>query len=184
MNWKIDEALQKQLRATLEAGVDDEAMKAVKKATDRIMDDIEGYLMYRLKDELAPNLTGWVADMAQRAIEQILEGNEDQMRRYLSCEKRGEDGKYIGWTGRHDPAPGWGNVRAVAEQHPIIHGELFEQGCIALRKKIVDAHSDLLVNERILDLEDQVKSLVEQVNKAKAEKDAMWKRLGHLETAA
>lgn len=45
-----------------------------------------------------------------------------------------------------------------------------------LRKQIVDAHRDLLVNERILDLEDQVKSLVEQVNKAKAEKEEMWQR--------
>ena len=48
---------------------------------------------------------------------------------------------------------------------------------VALRKKIVDAHRDLLVTERILDLEDQVKSLVEQVNKANAEKESLYERL-------
>lgn len=66
------------------------------------------------------------------------------------------------------------------EWHSVIHGQLFEQGAVRLRKEIVDAHRDLLVNERILDLEDQVRSLVVQVNKANAEKDAMWERVRHV----
>jgi hypothetical protein len=103
--------------------------------------------------------------MASRAVEQIMEGNEDQMRRYLSCEKRDIDGRYYVSTGRSDSAG-----------HPVIHGKLFEQGAVALRKKIVDAHRDLLVSERILDLEDQVKSLVAQVNKANAEREAIFQR--------
>ena len=39
------------------------------------------------------------------------------------------------------------------------------------------ANEVLIRNERILDLEDQVKSLVAQVNKANAEKERMWERL-------
>lgn len=165
-----------QLEKVLSEGISDDAMKAVKKATDQILYDIEGDLEYRLKDELAPMLAGWAAAMAGNAVEQILKGNEDQMRRYLSCEKRGEDGSYIGWTGRSD-ADYWGRKREAHEWHQVIHGKLFEQGAVELRKQIVEAHRDLLVNERILDLEDQVKSLVEQVNIANAEKDKMWERV-------
>lgn len=171
---KIDRSLKDKLEAVLSAGIGEDAMKAVKKQTERILDDIQGDLNYRLKDELAPLLVEWTADMASRAVEQLLSGNEDQMRRYLSCEKCAEDGSYLCYTGRSD-SPYW--TRKDYEGHPIIHRELFEQGAVMLRKKIVDAHRDLLVNERILDLEDQVKSLVAQVNRATAEKEEMWQRL-------
>lgn len=177
MTDKIDQDMQDRLAAILADGISDDSMKSINKHVERIRDDIEGDVMYRLKDELAPSLAAFAADMAQRAVEMILEGNEDQMRRYLSCEKLGEDGKYIGWTGRSDSPSGWGRPRDIEEQHPVIHGQLFEQGCVALRKKIVEAHRDLLTTERIIDLEDQVKSLVAQLNKANAEKDAMWERL-------
>ncbi len=176
MRDKIDQDMRDKLTDILSAGVSEDAMKHVKKACDSIIDDIEGDLMFRMKDDLAPNLAAWCADMAQRAVEQILEGNEDQMRRYLSCEKRRDDGQYIGWTGRSD-YEGWGRKREDHEQHPVIHGELFEQGALALRAKVVNAHRELLVNERVLDLEDQVKSLVAQVNKANREKEEMWQRV-------
>jgi hypothetical protein len=176
MSDKIDQAISDRLKDILAEGISDDAMKHVKKACEDVVSQVEDDLMWRIKDDLAPNLTAWCADMAQRAVEQMLEGNDDQMRRYLSCEKRGEDGKYIGWTGRSD-SDVWGRKREDHEQHPVIHGSLFEQGAMALRKKVVDAHREMLVSERILDLEDQVKSLVAQVNKAKAEKEAMWERV-------
>lgn len=171
---KIDQNLKDKLGAVLNAGIGDDAMKAVKKQTNHILYDIQGDLEYRLKDELAPLLVGWVADMAAQAVNALLEGNEDQMRRYLSCDKRGSDGAYICYTGRSD-SPYW--TRKDYEGHPVIHGKLFEQGGVALRKKIVDAHRELLVNERIIDLEDQVKSLVAQVNRANEEREKMWERL-------
>lgn len=174
MSEKIDRDLREKLGAVLAAGVSDEAMKSITKQVEHIRCEIEDDIMYRLKDDLAPNLAVYAAEMAQKAVEMILEGNDDQLRRYLSCEKRGDDGAYIGWTGRSDP-PGYVN-RTIADQHPVIHGKLFEQGAIALRKKIVEAHRDLLANERVLDLEDQVKSLVAQLNKAISDKDAMWER--------
>ena len=95
--------------------------------------------------------------------------SDDQMRRYLSCDKRGEDGKYIGWIGRSD---GYGNP-----SHSVIHGRLFEQGALELRKKVAQANEALLRDERIRDLEDQVKSLVEQLNKANAENERLRDRL-------
>lgn len=68
MAEKINRELQDQLKAVLAAGMSDEAMTAINKHVDRIKDDIETDVMYRLKDDLAPNLTAWVADMAQKAV--------------------------------------------------------------------------------------------------------------------
>ena len=99
---------------------------------------------------------------------------EDQMRRYLSCDKRGPDGQYIGWTGRSDD---YGFHESPDRWHPVIHGRLFDKGAIELRKSVAQANEALLRDERIRDLEDQVKSLVAQVAKAEAEKGRMWERL-------
>lgn len=165
---KIDETLREQLTAVLRVGISDDGMKPVKKAVDEILYQIESDIEYRLKDELAPNLAAWVVEMAQRAVEQLLAGNEEMMRSYLSCKENS-------WTGR-STGYSFGN-RRPEDWHSVIHGNLFEQGCVKLRKDIVDAHRELLVNERILDLEDQVKSLVAQVNKANQEREAMWERV-------
>lgn len=176
MGDKLNEEVSEALRRALAAGLSDDAVKALTKKVEDITIFIEDDIMYRLKDDMAPNLVSFVEEMAQRTVECLLEGNADQMRRYLSCEKRDSDGQYIGWTGRFNPGA-WGARQHVVDQHPIIHGKLFEQGCVRLRRDIVNAHADLLKNERILDLEDQVRSLVEQVNKANAEKESALERL-------
>lgn len=166
MSTKVTDDIAARLEAELSKGVSEDAMKAVNKAADDIRYRIEDDIMWRLKDELAPQLTAFVVEMCEKTINALLEGNESEMQRYIQCDKRR-------WTGRSDslyatPRDDW---------HPVIHGTLFEQGAVKLRRAIVDAHRDLLANERILDLEDQVKSLVAQVNKARMEKDAMWERL-------
>lgn len=166
---EINDALRDQLTATLAAGITDEAMKGLKKKVADLLYEIETDIDYRLKDELAPNLSAYVAEMARRTVDAILAGNENEMRRYLGCERGC-------WTGRSD-SPQWGHKREPHEWHSVIHGALFEQGAVKLRADIVKAHRDLIANERILDLEDQVRSLVAQVNKANAEKEAMWQRL-------
>lgn len=163
MSDKIDQEMRQQLQDVLQSEFSDDAMKRIKKSVDGIVSELEDDLMYRLQDSMAYNLACYVADMAQRAVEMLLEGNEDQMRRYLSCDKRADSGEYIGYNGRQDGFT-MGD-KNIARQHPVIHGRLFEQGCIRLRKMIVDAHRDVLVTERILDLEEQVKSLVAQNNK-------------------
>lgn len=162
------------LTASLEAGISDDVMKSIVKNVESITCGIEDDIMYRLKDDLAPNLVAFVADMAKRTVEAILEGNEDQMRRYLGCE-RGH------WSGRSTEDSGYFHKRDIAEWHQIIHWKFFEQGAMALRRDMVNAHADLIKNERILDLEDQVKSLVAQVNKAVADRNETWKRVSHLE---
>lgn len=167
--YKIDEDLRTAFEQEITKGLTEKAIEGLQKDLRKVADSFEDDFMWNLKDNLAYNLTAYVADMAERAVEQMLAGNDDQMRRYLSCDKHGEDGQYIGWTGRSD---GYGNP-----SHSIIHGRLFEQGALELRKKVAQANEALIRDERIRDLEDQVKSLVEQVNKATAEKEEMWQRL-------
>lgn len=167
--YKIDEDLRTAFEQEISKGFTEKAIEGLQKDLRKVADSFEEDFLWNLKDNLAYNLTAHVAEMAERAVEQMLAGNDDQMRRYLSCDKRGEDGQYIGWTGRSD---GYGNP-----SHSVIHGRLFEQGALELRKKVAQANEALIRDERIRDLEDQVKSLVEQVNKANAEKERMWERL-------
>lgn len=137
LRTKLEEAIDSALTEEVIAG-------AVGKVRDAAA-DLASELKYDLKENLAYNLAGWVQQMANQAVGAILAGNEDVLRKCLSCR---EDS----YTGRD-------------KNHPVIHCKLFETGALELRKRIVDAHPDLLKNERILDLEDQVGSLVEQVNR-------------------
>ena len=130
----------------------DRFTKAKANLLDEIWEDIE----YSVIGRMSESIEGFVRGMASRVVEEILEGREDQMRRYL---------KLDGYTGRHEEDPTWGRKRDVSEAHPVIHGQLFEGQCIAIRRKMAQAHADLIQNERIVDLEDQVASLVDQVSK-------------------
>jgi hypothetical protein len=174
--YKIDEELRNAFEQEISKGLTEKAIEGLQKDLRKVADSFEDGFMWNLRDNLAHNLTAYVADMAERAVEQMLAGNDDQMRRYLSCEKHGEDGLYICFTGRSDGAH-YGRAREDHEQHPVIHGRLFEQGAVELRKKVAQANETLIRDERILDLEDQVKSLVAQVNKAIREREEMWERV-------
>jgi hypothetical protein len=178
---KIDEKLRDALAQSIQAGLSDETMEQFNKKIKDLSCEFEESLMWSLKDNLAYNLSAWTVDMAERALEQMLLGNEDQMRRYLSCDKRDKDGQYICYTGRSDGAY---NSRSAFAQHPVIHGRLFEAGAIELRKKVAQANEALIRDERIKDLEDQVKSLVEQVNNANNEKATLLDRLRNGEVIA
>ncbi len=149
IRWKLSDAI--------EAGFTEDTINRVKKKFDDIMYDIESDIEFGLKERLATHLADFICSSAESAIRSLLEGNDTRMRSYLSA----QDGQY---TGR-------------GRDHPVIHGELFETGPILLRKRIVDAHADLLKNERILDLEDQVRSLVEQVTKAESRIESLNEEL-------
>ncbi len=141
---KIDENLVKNLEAALGAAFTDNAKENIKKKFNDLIYSIDDYVTYEAKDYVVSNLSDHVVRMAEQAVEAILNGDEDLLRRYLSAEQ-------TSYTGRE-------------RGHEVIRGTLFETGGIELRKKIVDAYPELLKNERILDLESQVKALVNQVN--------------------
>jgi hypothetical protein len=171
---KIHTDLTEAIEAAFNAGLTEQAIEASRKAIRDLADSIEGDLEWRIKDNLAVQLVDHVICCAERSVEAMLAGNEGEMRRWLSCDKRGPDGEYYGWTGRSD---GYTGGRKDGEFHSVIHGRLFEQGALELRKKVAQANEALLRDERIRDLEDQVKSLVIQLNKANAAKEEMWQRL-------
>lgn len=164
MRGELLEDDRKALYDALESALPDERLEPLKKEArklaESIMDDIE----WSLRDNLASNLSYHVKEMAGRAIEALLDGNESEMIRWLSCDQRG-------YTGRSD---GYNVNRTIEQQHPIIHGRLFEQGCVLLRKKIAQAHAELIATQRTLDLEDQVRSLVAQNNTLERERNS-WR---------
>lgn len=139
----LEDALSEVLNESTLANVKGQLSKAMDEA-------LEGF-EYSIKTDLAYNLARMTERQAEEAIKAMFEGNEDQMRQHLSCQA----GRY---TGRDT-------------NHSVIHGRLFETGALELRKKVVDAFPELLKNERILDLEDQVKSLVSQVRTLEAKNE-------------
>ena len=145
------------VRKTMLADMPDDVLEPIKKATDSLVYDVAERIEWWLKDELAESMFHYVSEMASKTVESILSGNEQMVREYLTCRKGG-------YTGRD-------------RDHPVIHGTLFETGGIQLRKQIVEAYADLLKTERMLDLEDQVKSLVEQVRKRDGEIESLRQRL-------
>lgn len=146
---KINSELTDAFCKALEEGITEErAEKAAKKLRDALTEEIDG-LVYEIQESIPEYLTGHVLGMAQNAVEALLAGNEDMMRRYLSCDP-------YGYTGRD-------------RDHSVIRGTIFEAGPVELRKKIASAHRDLIEQERILDLESQVASLVKQVDARDAE---------------
>lgn len=157
---EITSAERDALQDALQAAVTDAAMEPLAKKVKALADEIVDSVEWSVKDYLAANLAHHVKEMAGRAVGAMLNGNESEMVRWLNCDST--------YSGR---SPGAMGDRPIADQHPIIHGKLFEGGAIALRRKVVEAHRDLIADQRVLDLEDQVRSLIEQNNKMRRERD-------------
>ncbi|MDT1061164.1 hypothetical protein RM190_04785 [Paracoccus sp. CPCC 101403] len=122
-----------------------------KKAKQAFLDSMWDDLQYSIIDNMPEALEMLVRDMADRAVNAMLQGQPDEVRRYL---------KLDGWTGRD-------------RDHPVIHGTLLVPQTMELRAKVAKANEALLRDERILDLEDQVAALVKSV----ASKDLEIERL-------
>lgn len=170
---KINEEITTALEQAFENGLTERTMECFKKEAQKLADGIIDDLEWRIRDELVMHVVSQIEKMAERAVEAMLAGNENEMRRWLSCDKRAADHQYIGWTGRTDGS----YQRRVDEAHPVIHGRLFEQGALLLRKQVAQANEALLRDERIRDLEDQVKSLVAQVNAKERDLEQLRDRL-------
>lgn len=140
--------IRSQLESTLDSGFTEETLKTVRNQLRDIVGEMVSALEDTIRTNIAYNLATQTEQQAERAIEAMLAGDEEQTRRALHCPLNG-------YTGRD-------------KDHPVIHGHLFETGGIEMRRKLVDAFAELLKSERILDLEDQVKSLVAQVCKLEA----------------
>lgn len=122
-----------------------------KKSRQNFLDALWDEVQFTVIDNMPEALEMLVRDMADRAVEALLMGRPQEVRRYL---------KLDGWTGRD-------------RDHQVIHGRLSEPSTMTLRAEVARANENLLRDERILDLEDQVASLVRTV----AERDATIERL-------
>lgn len=121
-------------------GFTEEALNVLKGQLHDAFTDLENSLEDRLKSDISYDLAAHTERMAHNAIEAMLNGDDEMMRQHLQCASNSYNGR------RTD--------------NPVIRGKLFESTAVELRKQIVEAHADLLKNERILDLEDQVKSVL------------------------
>lgn len=106
----------------------------------------------RLEDYANEHISDVAAERAERFLERVLNGDNDAAMELLG-NHHGSD-RYR--TGGCDDGKPWAN---------LIHGNLFETSGITLRRKIVEANSDLLKSERIADLESIVEGLSDQVRK-------------------
>jgi hypothetical protein len=105
---------------------------------------------YDRLDEFAnEHISQVAAARAERFLEAVLEGDDDAAMKLLG--DRGGD-RYRNVD--YDTGKPWAH---------LIHGNLFETGGIRLRRKIVEAHAELLKSERIADLEAVVDGLSQQV---------------------
>jgi hypothetical protein len=126
----------------------DKFKKDMLKISDSMIEDIE----YTIRDNLAYNLNSYIQYEVNRIINRILDGDYHEMIRQLKCDTNSYNGRSDGFT------------FVNTDLHPIIHGKMHEEEYIALRRKILEKHKDLIVDQRILDLQDQVSSLVKQYN--------------------
>jgi len=146
-----------QLAESLEAGLTEEGAERVKRQAKDILGDVLEDIQWRLQDDAASNIAFHVQDLFKRGFEAMMEGNEQEFRRWI----------YAGgaYTGRENHG-----------LRPVIHGELFEPNPIQLRRKLVEAYPELLRDERVKDLEYQVEQLKSQVNRLEEENHAFRER--------
>lgn len=104
------------------------------------------------------------ADRAERFLERVLQGDDDAAMALLGDKRGGSRYRQMGC----DHGKPWAN---------LIHGRLFETGGVGLRRAIVEAHAELLRNERIADLESVVDGLTQQVRELTAELERCRERL-------
>lgn len=126
-----------------------------KQSKQSFLDNMWDDFQYTVIDQMPETLEMLVRDMADNAVEAMLKGQPEQVRRYLHLD---------GWTGR-------------TTDHPVIHGKLSVPQTMELRAQVAKANETLLRDEVIKDLEDQVAALVAQVNKKDADIEVLRDRI-------
>jgi hypothetical protein len=131
--------------AVVKAFLSEGRKKDIQDAVDRIVDEE----FERLDEYAEEHISQTAARRAEKFLERVLTGDDDAAMSLL-----GETA-----NGRHRTV---GSESAPWAQ--LIHGTLFETGGIRLRRQIVEAHADLIRNERIADLESVVEGLTKQIH--------------------
>ena len=130
-----------------------------------VIDELVNDEFDRLQEYGDEYISQTAAHRAERFLERVLKGDDDAAMALLG-DKSGSSRYMLNGPDKGKP---WAN---------IIHGRLFETGGIALRRQIVEAHADLLKNERIADLESVVEGLTAQVRELEVQLELCRKRNG------
>jgi len=143
----------KQHEAVAKAFIDDKRKAAIKRELQSLVDDE----LFNLEDYAASHISGVAAQRAVDFITKVLNGEEKAAAAIFG---RGDSSRYRSISLTDCDGEPWAC---------LIHGALFESGEIKLRRKLVEAHADLLRNERIKDLESIVDGLERQVRKTESD---------------
>lgn len=105
-----------------------------------------------LEENAAEFLESCAASRAETFLKRVLDGDEKAAMALLGDDRGGDRHKQYGY----DAGEAWAQ---------LIRGELSETDGIKMRRKIVEAHPDLIISERIKDLESIVEGLKLQIQK-------------------
>lgn len=123
--------------------------EAFQKARREFLGSLQDEIEHHIIGGMAEYIEGYISGAASRVVKALMEGDEREIRKALQLD---------GYNGRlNGPYPN-------NTGHNVIHGRLHDHQLFELRRKIAETNEALLRDERIKDLQDQVKSLVEQIN--------------------
>ena len=151
-------ALSDDERAELDAKVAEllpnSLIDAVTKKLENEMSGCWEYALDMIQEDTQDAIAREAANAASSLVMRMLDGEEVAARVILDC------------IVKHPPYD-------TRKYHSIIHGRLSETAGIALRRKLIEAHSDFLMDQRVLDLEELVANLRKDID----QKDEFIRRL-------
>ena len=137
---------------TVKAFLSDSHKKGIKSEIEQIVDSE----FDRLEEYANEFICETAARRAEKFISRVLNGDNDAAKSLIDA----DGGRYRACG--HDHGKPWAS---------LIHGSLFETATVVLRRKIVEAHADLLRSQRIADLEATVEGLSIQIRELEADRD-------------
>ena len=150
---QLHEAPSPEIEQTTKKFLSEQRAKKIRNEIQEIFDE-ENYAFEEYAEEFLANVA---ASRAEQFIEKVLKGDEDAAGSLVGPESR-----YKAYG--HDAGESWASM---------IWGKLSVTGAVELRAKLVAAHPELLVSERVKDLESIVDGLTRQIK----EKDKEIERL-------
>lgn len=126
----------------------DETVRDLKKALSDAVAPVWDDVVFHLKEDTQSNYRDVATAMAQNLIDDVLAGKEGAAEKIFGL---------TAYDGR--------------EYHSIIHGNIHEPSSILLRRRLVEAHADLLRDARVKDLEALVEKMRSDMAQLRAENE-------------
>ncbi len=121
-----------------------------KKQIKGVIEELVNDEFDRLEEYANEFISQTAAARAEKFLERVLKGDEDAAMALLGDKHGGDRYRTLGYNAGKP----WAS---------LIHGRVFETDGIDLRKRVVEAHPELLKSERIKDLESVVDGLTQQI---------------------